>query len=236
MLQQILKELNTKEQRLVLKLNNKLKKVNKEPSYLIDNSITHAKFNNKDNLITIKDENIFESLVHEQLHAILLHCNNFPSISKIRTLSKNYNLHRLDSLIVDMYNDFHHFVFYKEFNSITNCQNFITNQHQLLNPKFKFDFLSQKFIGKKYYHEKVKVFYDSLFIPLNYKILMNEGNLDWNSESLIKLDNELFRVLANLFDLKIEFSLQKNIDCCQDVINSFSIFFENLNKYSLNKQ
>jgi hypothetical protein len=231
MLEQILKEINRTEQKLIVKLNNKLKKINKEPSYLIDKSISHAKFKYKENLIIINDKNIFKSLVHEQLHAILIYNNNFPTINKISTLSKKYNLQRLNGLIVDIYNDFHHFVFFMEFNKITLGKNFIINQELLLNPKFKFDFLTQKYINKKNYHEKIKVFYNSFFIPLKYKVLMNEGVLDWNNESLIKLDSELFQILTKLFDLKIEFSLQENIDYHQDVINSFSVFFENLNKY-----
>lgn len=232
MLELLLKEINKKEQSLVLKLNNKLKRINKEPSYLIDKSIPHAKYNYKENLIRLNNQNIFQSIVHEQLHAILINCYNFPSIDEISNLSKNYNLQRLNGLVIDIYNDFHHFVFFLEFKRITEGKSLIINEEKLLNPEFKFDFLRQKFIEKQNYLEKVKVFYDCLFIPYKYKKLINKGTLDWRTESLSQLDNELFQILTNLFDLKIEFSLQKNGDYYKDVINYFSSFFENLNKYA----
>lgn len=233
--QLILEKFSEIEKKKLSEINERLILSKNEPLYVIDNSINHATFNCKENIITLKDKNIFLSTLHELLHAELIHFYKFPSLNKIKIELKKHNLFRLKTTIINITNDAHHFIFNERYLTLAeHLENvkLFSNQDDLLNPKFELNYLMKKINLKYDKHIRANFFYDKLYIPFKYKQLIRNNNVKWDAKSLKELDRELFEIIDCFFVKISDLDIENNIDNNENNIMKIYIqLFENLGKY-----
>lgn len=233
--QLILTNFSDIEKKILSEINKRLILSENEPHYVIDNSINHATFNCKENIITLKNKNIFSSTLHELLHAELIHIYKFPSLNKIKIELEKHNLLRLKATIINITNDVHHFIFNEKYLTLTeHLENdrLFSNQDELLIPKFEFTYLIKKFNLNTDKISKVKFFYSRLYLPFKYTQLISNSSVKWNTISLKELDRELFEIIDNFFfkisNLDLEMNIYNNEN---NIIKIYNQLFENLEKY-----
>lgn len=233
--QLILTNFSEIEKSILSEINEKLILSKNEPVYVIDNSINHATYSCKENIITLKEENMFLSTLHELLHAELIHIYKFPTLNKIKLELEKHNLLRLKITIIDITNDAHHFLFNNRYLALTkhieNAKLF-SNQDELLNPKFELNYLTKKINLNNDKNTRVKFFYNRLYIPYKYKQLISYSNVKWDIINLKGLDRVLFEIIDDFFVKISHIDLERNINVNENnIIKIYIQLFENLGKY-----
>lgn len=222
-----------RKKRNILSILSNINHLENEITFIIDNSNLTSKFNSEEYRITIPEINAYNSIIHELLHAELIYFYNFPQIKEINVVLKSTKLIRLRKFIFDLTNDIHHFLFYEKHKKLTSSTGniyLINNQKQLLNPKFEFKYLAEKYIFTNDIFRKIKFFYTALYIPFKYAQLISDNNVNWNAKSLKKVDSDLFKTIDIFFYDIINLDINK-LENKKDILKIYSQLFENLNNY-----
>lgn len=232
----IISDFTELEKNNLLSICNQKKISRHQLEFTIDSNLDYSRFNCKNSIIRLKKID-YSTIIHELLHAELVYIYNFPCINEIDNILCKFQLNRLKNLIFNISNDIHHFIFYEKFINFTNHINnvkLVNNEEQLINPSFKFNFLSEKMESKENSFEKITFFYNSLFIPLKYKQLLRIGNLDWNLVDLKRLSPELLNIFNSFFDTLFAVHHEYQTNRSDPLNQAYEDFFLKIKSFTMN--
>lgn len=206
-------------------LNHKLDKAEASFSFEYDNSIQCAKCNTEFKVIRLCEDADFSDVVHEFLHAKLVYIHNFPSFYDINKLKNNRSFYFTKQLIVDITNDIHHFIFWKEFRQLTTSDNIVNNQVDLINSsKTDFKYIEDDNESPRDRSNSLIEFYSNYYIPQFYKNIHRIHDFMVKPEIMFVPDQYDF--LYEFFIKVLESNRDKDIiiDAYKQFLNSLDIY------------